>query len=76
MKSRSAHYTLVEQMRDPKSSVWLLWDVVPFLHKYQNLSPVTRQQPSEIVNDRQDLQDICIELGAIVDAGVHFVNAT
>ena len=76
MKSHSTSYTLVEKMRDPKASVWLLWDVVPFLHKNQNLSPVSRRHPSEIVDNRQDLQDICIELGAIVDAGMHFVTAT
>ena len=51
-------------------------DVVPLLHENKNLSPVTRQHLLEIVDNRQDLQDLRLELGAIVDSGVHFGNAT
>ena len=31
---------------------------------------------SEIFDNRQDAQDLCLELAAVVDAGIHFVNAT
>ena len=30
----------------------------------------------EIINDPQDLQNLRLELGVMVDVGVHFVNAT
>ena len=51
-------------------------DVVPFLHENENLSPVIRQHLLEILDNGQDLQDLRLELRAMVDAGVHFVSAT
>ena len=51
-------------------------DVVPFLHENENLSPATRQHLLGIIDNPQDLQDLRLELGVIVDAGVYFVNAT
>ena len=51
-------------------------DVAPFLQENENLSPQTRQHLLEIINDPQDLQDLRLELGVLVDIGVHFVNAT
>ena len=51
-------------------------DVAPFLQDNENLSPLIRQRLLEIVNDPEDLQDLRLELGLMVDVGVHFVNAT
>ena len=51
-------------------------DVAPFLQDNENLSPLIRQRLLEIVNDPEDLQDLRLELGVMVDVGVHFVNAT
>ena len=50
-------------------------DVAPFLQENENLSPQIRQHLLKIINDPQDLQDLRLELGAMVDVGVHFVNA-
>lgn len=35
-----------------------------------------RRHLQEIFGDHQDFQDLCLELVAVVDAGVHFVSAT
>ena len=51
-------------------------DVVPFLQENENLSPATRQQLLEIIDNPRDLQDLYLELAVIVDAGAHFVKAT
>ena len=50
-------------------------DVAPFLQENENLSPLIRQHLLEIINDPQDLQNLHLELGVMVDS-VHFVNAT
>ena len=50
--------------------------MAPFLQDNENLSPLIRQRLLEIVNDPEDLQDLRLELGVMVDVGVHFVNAT
>ena len=47
-------------------------DVAPFLQENENLSPQIRQHLLEIINDPQDLQDLRLELGVMVDVGVHF----
>ena len=46
-----------------------------FLQENEDLSPLIRQHLLEIINDPQDLQDLRLELGVMVDVGVHFVNA-
>ncbi|KAK3723054.1 hypothetical protein QZH41_000310 [Actinostola sp. cb2023] len=51
-------------------------DVLPFLEENVNLSPATRQHLLDIFENPQDLQDLRLELAAIVDAGIHFVKAT
>lgn len=51
-------------------------DVAPFLQENENLSPLICQHLLEIINDPQDLQDLRLELGVMVDVGVHFVNVT
>ena len=51
-------------------------DVLPFLEENVNLSLATRQNLLDIFENRQDLQDLCLELAAIVDAGIHFVQST
>lgn len=51
-------------------------DVEPFLRENENLSPATRRHLLEIIDNSQDLRDLRLELGIIVDAGVHFVKAT
>ena len=50
-------------------------DVAPFLPENDNLSPLIHQHLLEIINDPQDLQDLCLELDVTVDIGVHFGNA-
>ena len=50
-------------------------DVASFLQENENLSPLTRQHLLEIINDPQNLQDLRLELGIMVDKGVHFVNS-
>ena len=49
---------------------------MPFLQENENLSPATRQQLLEIIDNPRDLQDLYLELAVIVDAGAHFVKAT
>ena len=50
--------------------------MAPFLLENANLSPLIRQHLLEIINEPQDLQDLRLELGVMVDVGLHFVNAT
>ena len=51
-------------------------DVLPFLEGNVNLSPATRQNLLDILENPQDLQDLHLELAAIVDDGIHFVKST
>ena len=51
-------------------------DVLPFLEENASLSPITRQHLLDIFSNPQDLQDLRLELAAIVDAGVYFVKST
>ena len=47
-------------------------DVEPFLRENEEVSPANRRRLLEIFDNPQS----CLELAALVDAGVHFVNAT
>ena len=51
-------------------------DVEPFLRENDEVSPANRRRLLEIFDDPQSCQDLRLELAALVDAGVHFVNAT
>ena len=51
-------------------------DVEPFLRENENICPANRQHLLNIIENPQDLQDLRLELAAIVDAGVYFVKAT
>ena len=51
-------------------------DVEPFLRENDKVSPANRRSLLEIFNDPRSCQDLRFELAALVDAGVHFVNAT
>ena len=54
----------------------LLWRYRAFSSRNEELSPAVRRHLLEIFDDHQDFQDLCLELAAVVDAGVHFVSAT
>ena len=51
-------------------------DVEPFLRENDEVSPANRRRLLEIFDDPQSCQDLRLELAALVDAEVHFVNAT
>lgn len=51
-------------------------DVEPFLRENDEVSLANRRRLLEIFDDPQSCQDLRLELAALVDAGVHFVNAT
>ena len=51
-------------------------DVLPFLEENVNLSPATRQNLLDIFENPQDLQNLRLELAAIVDVRIHFVKST
>lgn len=51
-------------------------DVEPFLRENDEVSQANRRRLLEIFDDPQSCQDLRLELAALVDAGVHFVNAT
>ena len=51
-------------------------DVEPFLRENEYICPANRQRLLNIIENPQDLQDLRLELAAIVDAGVYFVKAT
>ena len=51
-------------------------DVEPFLRENETICPANRQHLLNIIDNPQDLQDLRLELAAIVDAGVYFVKAT
>ncbi|CAH3036193.1 unnamed protein product, partial [Pocillopora meandrina] len=51
-------------------------DVEPFLRENDEVSPANRRRLLEIFDDPQSCQDLRLELAALVDAGVNFVNAT
>ena len=47
-----------------------------FFARTTKFFPANRRCLLEIFDDPQSCQDLCMELAALVDAGVHFVNAT
>ena len=51
-------------------------DVKPFLRENNEVSPANRRHLLEIFDNPQSCQDLRLELAALVDAGVHFVNGT
>ena len=51
-------------------------DVEPFLREDDEVSPANRRCLLEMFDNPQSCQDLRLELAALVDAGVHFVNAT
>lgn len=66
---------------------WSKWEVLnqvliyfgfvePFLRENEEICPSNRRHLLEILDNPQNLQDLRLELAALVDAGVHFVNAT
>ena len=50
--------------------------VEPFLRENEEICPSNRQHLLEIFNDSQSCQTLRLELTALIDAAVHFVNAT
>lgn len=51
-------------------------DVEPFLRENDEVYPANRRRLLGIFDDPQSCQDLRLELAALVDAGVHFVNTT
>ena len=49
--------------------------VEPFLRENEEICPANRGHLLEICDDPQSCQDLRLELAAVIDAGVHFVNA-
>lgn len=54
----------------------LFGDVEPFLRENEEICPANRQHLLEIFDNPQSYQNLRLELAALIDAGVHFVNAT
>ena len=54
----------------------LFGDVELFLRENEEICPANRGHFLEIFDDPQSCQDLLLELAAVIDAGVHFVNAT
>ena len=54
----------------------LFGDVEPLLRDNEEICPANRGHLLEIIGDPQSCQDLRLELAAVIDAGVHFVNAT
>ena len=51
-------------------------DMLPLLEENVNPSPASRQNLLDIFENPQDLQDLCLELAANVDAAIHLVKST
>ena len=49
--------------------------VEPFLRENEEICPANRGHLLEICDDPQSCQDLRLELAAVIDAGMHFVNA-
>ncbi len=54
----------------------LFADVEPFLRENEEICPANRRHLLEIFDNPQSCQNLRLELAALIDAGVHFVNAT
>ena len=66
---------------------WSKWEVLnqvliyfgfvePFRRENEEICPSSHGHLLEIIDNRQKFQDLCLELAALIDAGVHFLNAT
>ena len=62
-------------MGDSAPRCRFLGDVEPFLRENETICQANRQNLLNIIDNPQDLQDIRLEVAAIVDAGVYFVEA-
>ena len=58
-----------------KQALDLFADVEPFLHRNEEISPANCRHLLEIF-DPESLQKLHLEPTVVIDAGVHFVNAT
>ena len=59
-----------------KQVLELCGDVEPFLHVREEICPANRRHPLEIFDNSESCQNLRLELAVLIDAGVHFVNAT
>ena len=59
-----------------KQALDLFADVEPFLRQNEEISPANRRHLLEIFDDPESLQKLRLELAVVIDAGVHFVNAS
>lgn len=59
-----------------KQVLELFADVEPFLRENEEICPANRRHLLEIFDNPQSCQNLRLELAALIDAGVHFVNAT
>lgn len=70
-----------------ETRLWRKWEVLnqllnyfgfvePFLRENEEICPSNRGHLLEILDNPQKFQDLRLELAALIDAGVHFVNAT
>ena len=59
-----------------KQALDLFADVEPFLRQNKQISPASRRHLFKIFDDPENLQKLRWELAVVIDAEVHFVNAT
>ena len=59
-----------------KQALDLSADVEPFLRQNEDISPANCRHLLEIFHDPESLQKIRLKLAVVIDAQVHFVNAT
>ena len=59
-----------------KQALDLFADIEPFLRQHEEISPANRSHLLEVSDDPESLQKLRLELAAVIDTGVHFVNAT
>ena len=57
-----------------KQALDLFADIEPFLRQHEEISPANGRYLLEIFDE--SLQKLRLELAAVIDSGVHFVNAT
>ena len=59
-----------------KQALDLFPDVVPFPRENEEIPPANRRHLLEVVDYPEILQELRLELAVLIDARVHFVNAT
>ena len=59
-----------------KQALDLFADIETFLRQHEEISPANRSHLFEIFDDPESLQKLRLELAAVIDSAVHFVNAT